>query len=322
MKLSFTSLASRIRAGRDNAPTEAYVNKDELIRLRDYALARDHSTNIPSTQHYVGQTRSRQFGSGVEFTGMRAYEPGDDIRHISWRLSARTGKPLTKLYTEDRQMPIYIVVDQRSEMFFGSSVAFKSVVAARVAALVGWGAVKKNVNLGGMIIGQDIFRINVKHSRKAILNWLDTIVSVNNSLSKESQTVLSLQESLLACRAYVTPGSRIVIISDFSDFDSVSESVMQHLSKRNSLSLVRVSDTLEDSLPLLRAVGVSDGRQTKAVVLSAGVRDQHDKERMRLLEHLQSCAIQCRSALSCINQTDLNLSTLLESLEIGIARSY
>ena len=77
-------------------------------------------------------------GRGFDFEEIRRYLPGDDIRSIDWRVTARTGKPHLRVFTEERDRPVILVVDQRRSMFFGSRRALKSVVAAETAALAAW----------------------------------------------------------------------------------------------------------------------------------------------------------------------------------------
>jgi len=73
-------------------------------------------------------------GRGMDFAESREYQPGDDRRHIDWRVTARTGKAHTKIYTEEKERPVFLLVDMSPSMFFGTHGGFKSVTAARLAA--------------------------------------------------------------------------------------------------------------------------------------------------------------------------------------------
>ncbi|MFU1924704.1 DUF58 domain-containing protein, partial [Klebsiella pneumoniae] len=75
---------------------------------------------------------------GVDFDQVRIYQPGDDVRTIDWRVTARTREPHTKLFHEERERPVFVLVEQSQRLFFGSGLCFKAVLAARAAAFIGW----------------------------------------------------------------------------------------------------------------------------------------------------------------------------------------
>ena len=99
----------------------------------------------------VGLHQSKLRGRGVDFDQVRVYQAGDDVRNIDWRVTARTQEPHTKLFHEERERPIFILVEQSQRLFFGSGLMFKSVLAAQAAALVGWGALGHNERTAGVV---------------------------------------------------------------------------------------------------------------------------------------------------------------------------
>jgi len=125
----------------------AYVSLDELIRLRH--LGADFETLQRQQNHnpLAGMIASRVRGRGMDFSEVRQYEPGDDVRTIDWRVTARTGKAHTKLFQEEKERPVMILTDQSHGMFFGSVFAFKSVIAAQAAALIAWSALSQGDGL-------------------------------------------------------------------------------------------------------------------------------------------------------------------------------
>ena len=90
-------------------------------------------------------------GRGMEYDESRPYQAGDDIRTLDWLVTARTGKPHTKLFREERERPVIVAVDYRPAMFFATQGSFKSVQAARCAALLAWRAAQQGDRLGGFI---------------------------------------------------------------------------------------------------------------------------------------------------------------------------
>merc|ERR1711916_149956 len=119
----------------------------------------------------------------MEFEEVRVYQPGDDIRTIDWRVTARTQVAHTKLFQEEREKPVLLVVDQRSNMFFGSQRCFKSVYAAHIAATLGWAAIYQNDRVGALVFGDDQQRdVRPKRSKHAQLSFLQQLVEFNHKL--------------------------------------------------------------------------------------------------------------------------------------------
>ena len=102
----------------------------------------------------AGTQRSPFKGRGINFEEVRRYQPGDEIRHMDWRVTARTGEPHLKLFQEERERPVIFVVDFTASMFFGTRVAFKSVIAARVATLLAWAALARGDRVGSLIFSE------------------------------------------------------------------------------------------------------------------------------------------------------------------------
>ena len=115
-------------------PQGAYCQLENLLGSRFIAGDLKLGKLRPARSLLAGSERTRYRGRGMDFEEVRLYQPGDDIRSIDWRVTARTQVPHTKLYREERERPIFVLVDQRSPMFFGSKRCFKSVLAAYLAA--------------------------------------------------------------------------------------------------------------------------------------------------------------------------------------------
>ena len=115
---------------------------ESLLRLRAEARSLGLSQRNMAA-HQAGGYRSAFRGRGIDFEEVRVYQPGDDIRIMDWRVTARTGEPHTKVYREERERPVLFLVDQGASMMFGTQVAFKSVIAARIAALLALGGARQ-----------------------------------------------------------------------------------------------------------------------------------------------------------------------------------
>ena len=121
-------------------PAGAYSDLAQLLRLRFAAQDLKLFAKRPVRSLLTGGERTRFRGRGIDFEEVRLYQPGDDIRTIDWRVTARTQVPHTKIFREERERPVFMVADQRATMFFGSQRCFKSVLCAHICALLGWAA--------------------------------------------------------------------------------------------------------------------------------------------------------------------------------------
>ena len=128
-------------------------------------------------------TPPRLRGRGLEFEELRPYYEGDDVRAIDWPSTARTGSPQLRVYTEERDRSVILLVDQRLAMFFGSRRAMKSVVAAEAAALAAWRVTSLGDRIGGIVFSENgIDEIRPRARRAAIGPLFDAIVRQNNKL--------------------------------------------------------------------------------------------------------------------------------------------
>ena len=153
------------------------VTQAELIRLAGPArsIALDVlRVNSLQTGAYVSHFKGR----GMEFDESRPYQPGDDPRNIDWRVTARSSEAYTKLFREERERPVLIVTDLRSNMHFATQGAFKSVVATRAASLLAWAAHLRGDRLGGLIFGDSTHReLRPRLGRQAALRYVHELVS-------------------------------------------------------------------------------------------------------------------------------------------------
>ena len=244
-------------------PAGAYSRLDELIRLR-YA-ARDLKLNKQRKAFslLVGPHQAKFRGRGIEFEEVRGYQAGDDIRSIDWRVTARTGKPHTKMFREERERPVLILVDQSLSMFFGSTTCFKSVMAAHIGALLAWAALQQNDRVGGLVFnGREHREIRPKRNVKTVLQFINDLDSLNHLLRKDFTTHGSgLDEALEELRRITRPGSNLFVISDFKDFSRKGEKQLYHLSRNCDITAVRIFDPLEKDLPVNGYYSITDGNE-------------------------------------------------------------
>ncbi len=240
-----------------------YVSVEELLQLRHVAKDISLDTNKKSTALMDGDSRTSFRGRGMEFAEVRAYQAGDDVRNIDWRVTARTQKPYTKLFQEERERPVYLLVDQRSPMFFGSVRQFKSVFAARLATAIAWAAMHNNDRIGAMIFSDTTQTDSrARRGKHATLSFIHELAAFNQSLQSPipAKEMTSMEEMLNDVRRVAKPGSAVFILSDFHDFDERCREPLAILSRHCDLTAVQLFDPLEQHLPEQHALAITDGK--------------------------------------------------------------
>ena len=146
------------------------VSLGELIEMR-HRVGEVQLFSTPARRSpLIGLHHSKLRGRGVDFDQVRAYQAGDDVRTIDWRVTARTQEPHTKLFHEERERPVFVVIEQSSRLFFGSALCLKSVLAAQAAALFGWAALNHNDRIGGLVFSdQEHHEIKPRRSKQSLL---------------------------------------------------------------------------------------------------------------------------------------------------------
>ena len=263
----------------------------------------------------LGNVRSRYRGRGMEFEEVRRYQAGDDIRTIDWKVSARAQGTYTKLFCEERERPCHILVDQRRALYFGSSIQFKSVLAAELASGLAWATLKGGDRVGGQVIGEyQTLDSRARRSKQTVLRLIHDIHEVNNELSHQSESEpnrTSLAMSLEECRRIIRPGTAVFIISDFHDFDSDAAKSLSNLGKHADLTLFQVSDHLEQKLPNIGAVAISNGKQSATVNLSNSLTTAYQQEISERQNLLIEAATKARALYSNIDTSETARKALI-----------
>lgn len=238
-----------------------HTNLNQLIRLRASAAKLSLFSAQKTQARQAGTKLATHVGRGMDFAEVRPYQAGDDVRHINWRLTARAGKPYSKIYQEERERPIYLVVDQSSSMAFGTRAMFKSVLAAKCAALFAWAGLKHNDQIGGAVFNDAGYHwLKPKRERKTVLQLLHEIVNYNQQPSSAT-TGNHLHAALAHLKREMHSGSIVIIISDFSQFDKKSETILTSISQYNTVLNVLTYDVLEASAPEKNVFSFTDGEQ-------------------------------------------------------------
>ena len=240
----------------DHIPDDASpvsVSQAGLIRLNGpaRAIALDVlRVSSLQTGAYVSHFRGR----GMEFDESRPYQPGDDPRSIDWRVTARSTTAYTKLFREERERPVLIMVDLRASMHFATRGCFKSVSASRAAALLSWAAHHRGDRLGGLIFGDTTHReLKPKLGRQAALRFVHELVNhpdwQTTERAREDDGEQQLTQAMSALRRVARPGSLVVIISDFQGLSRTGQAYLSSVARHNEVLALFLNDPIERQLP-------------------------------------------------------------------------
>ena len=294
----------------------ASVSLADLIGLRGVAQSWHAAAQAPTV--LGGARRSRLRGRGVDFDEVRAYQAGDDVRSIDWRVTARTGSAHTKVFHEERERPVVSVIDARHNMAFGTRLRFKSVAAIELAALVAWRALAAGDRSGGLIAASDGVHLHrPRRNRHAVLAWLNDLATCSAALlgspaAAAAPTILSrrtwpaltlrspspgsslpsspsppvpspppptLAHVLQAATRIARPGTLCVIASDFHDLDTACAAPLRSLARHCDVVCVLVFDAIEAQLPRPGRYPLTDGHTRR--LLDAGDTRTRSEHRAR-----------------------------------------
>lgn len=216
-------------------------------------------------QLMAGQFMSRYKGRGMDFAEVRAYQPGDDIRSIDWRVTARTGKAHTKLFHQERERPLWLWVDQRPCMYFGSRECFKSVLACQLAAFYAWQALSLGDKIGSVVFNDQDQRVHKPVGQQRSLQALfANLIEYNQALrqpSDQPEHSDHLVNALQALLHHLHKHSFVVLISDFSAWDTRCATLLQAIASRSHLICHFIADPFEQSLPPKAQGWITHGQQ-------------------------------------------------------------
>ena len=282
------------------------LSLSELVRYKGLAkqLNLHPSSTIKSSM--AGAMASRFKGRGMEFDEARHYQPGDDIRSIDWRVTARTGKTHTKLYREERERPVLIYLDCSPAMHFGTQLLYKSVQGAHAAALIAFSAQSRGDKIGCIAFNQQLdIELKPKSTAKHALGMLNQIVELHNASadhhmaqSKTSSQSVSNEakfkhiDSINKLAMLAKPGTLVYVISDFNGFDEACFNVLGKMHRHCEIRPLRIFDPIEQALPhinSLQDVLLTDGDSEQYISLGDTlIESRYAQARQQWFAYLQS----------------------------------
>ncbi|WP_336334503.1 DUF58 domain-containing protein [Pseudomonas putida] len=238
---------------RVNADGYVYTSLAELMALEPRARGLNFFARQPLASILSGNHASRMRGRGLSFDELRHYIPGDDLRHLDWRASLRYGKPFVRTFSEERDRPTLLLVDQRMSMYFGSQRQFKSVTAAQLAAVCAWMAFHAGDRVGGLVLGSEgIAQVRPLRSRARVEALCAAVVRANHGLSVQGQDRegdAQLDQALRTCVAVAGHDHLVCIISDFAGVSPDTLRLLRQLRQHNDVIAIQVYDPIALNVP-------------------------------------------------------------------------
>jgi uncharacterized protein (DUF58 family) len=237
-----------------------------LIALRA-RVGRARLASLVSRSARSGQQSSRLYGRGMDYAESRVYQAGDDVRRLDWRLTARSGKLHTKLFQEDREGSLLILVDTHATMRFGTRVRFKSVQAARVAACAAWYAARAGERTGVMAFGQIDSLLRPVAGPRGALAVCGALAEWD--FRQPTDRTESLADALTRASRLRHGASRVLLISDGFCAQAPARQRLLDLSRHAAVSVLVVADALELALVPAGRYPLEHGGASQDVVLQS-----------------------------------------------------
>jgi len=286
-----------------NLDPRIHVSLAHLRGLHGAARGLNFLPRQPAASVLNGRHASRLRGRGLNFEEMRRYLPGDDIRSIDWKATARTGTPHVRVFTEERDRPALLVVDQRMSMFFGTKLNLKSVTAAEAAAMAAFRILDAGDRVGGIVFDDsELFEFVPKRSRRTTYALLEAIAQANLAMHADKQVTLepgALNRVLGSVARIAHHDHLVLVFSDFDGIDATTQRRLRGIAAHNDVLLFLVHDPMGRRVEGAERTIVGDGNMQAEIDLgSATIRDALSRQSSARLDAIYQW------------QSEINLSVL------------
>lgn len=272
-----------------------YVHLDDLVRLQHKASGFSFLPRQPVHSILSGRHASKLRGRGLNFEELRNYLPGDDTRNIDWKVTARTRTPYVRVYTEEKDRTVWLVVDQRVHMFFGSQQKMKSVVAAEVAAISAWRVLSVGDRVGALVFNDsEVSVIRPHRSRERVMQILKQLTKKNHALNAGSELKPDPEKLNQVLKQIGIMARHDCLVCLITDGDGINDETRKHisrLSEHNDVITAFIFDPLEKDLPAAGRLRFTDGiGQLEADTSEKGLRESFRSEFQQKLDWIQSAS--------------------------------
>jgi len=252
--------------------TKPAINLNTQVAAKTMVETRHHArqfnlTSIKKASSAISGLHDSRFrGRGMDYQESRIYQAGDDIRNMDWRVTARTGDAHTKLFQEERERPTYLIVDTNSSLHFGTKTQFKSVLASKIAALLGWSSVQQGDRIGVLTYGINGVHISkATAGKRGMMAMISHLIKAFEPAQKQAAEQHNLDQALKQLRTIIRPGSMVVLISDFYALGDEAKKQLLQLRKHNDVLGIKVNDPFESQMPLPALYGVKTEQSSRVL---------------------------------------------------------
>jgi len=309
------------------------LTEQEILDLR-YRVEQDWSRlqqNQNIEHRTAGEIRSVYRGHGMDYDESRPYYPGDELRFMNWRVTARTGEPHMKVFREERMPAVFIVIDRRQSMRFGTRKRLKVTQAMRAAAVTAFIARLRNAPLAGVLLDYkhehapdnelvpNLNWIAETNNERGVFNFIHTANTpcppaafLQNSQQIKQDDKNSLSHVIRLLTPMLARGSHIVLISDFHDLDDQCRTSLMELSMTHQLKAIHIIDPAEKELPACGSLLVQSDQKLTTRFNSSDEKMMHEYQHAAIM-HIESIQMIFRS-LDIHYDTLLTESDRIESL--------
>ncbi len=288
-----------------------YSKLDELLAIRFHVKHRKLARQQSLVSQSGGNHRTLQKGRGMEFSEVRQYQAGDDIRHIDWRVSARTQETHTKIFTEEIDKPVLCLVEQTPNLFFGSRIRFKTDQAMQVLSAISWATLNQGDKIGGLIFSHQTSQwIEPKHQQQALMKLFHAGLELQKQLKKPSKmNPLDWIQALKQIQKQTKPGQKIFLIGDLIQFPQQAHSLLQNLKRHLDINAIHIFDEIESKLPKLGLVRLTDGQN------ELQLNSSESKFQAEYAQHYQSLWLQAQQKFNRIKVPLIAISAQEQAVE-------
>ena len=272
---------------------------DDLLELRHQAHALGMASHHLVNSSFAGLYASVFRGQGLNFEEVREYHEGDDIRNMDWKVTARTGEPHLKVFREERERSVLLCVDRGPHMDFGTRGTFKSIQAAKAAALLGWAANHLHDRVGGVLFGDprcEDHYFRATKDRRALWRLLSALTTEPEQCDTTHGSN-NLPGILHKASQGIGTGGLVFVIADFNRDPQELKQPLSQLCQHHSVVLVPVDDPADRELPDMGTVLFRDARgdllevNTSDSTARERYRDEWETRRNRLVQLANSLGI-------------------------------
>lgn len=266
----------RLLSSTPDSINQPLLNSDEILELRHRIQSRAQKpapTHFETAEQRMGDSRSIHRGYGLDYEESRPYQGGDDPRYMNWPLTARSGEMYMKVFREERRPGVFVLVDRRSTMCFGTRTRLKVTQAARAATCIAFAALQRHASVGGAILNtatqttQWIKDTGNEHDAFALIQAACAPCPPLMPSATPTTNETDFSQVLNTLQALISPGTQVYLISDFSDVNEQHRGQLLHLAMENPVHAIHISDPAEHQLPRLGSANFYSADRRSSMVL-------------------------------------------------------